>query len=314
MSDVSAVTDESSGEIGLRASECTGVALLKRAREDAGLHVVALAAMLKVPVSKLEALEAGRFEELPDATFTRALASSVCRALKIDAAPVLASLPKSERVKLVEEGSGLNTPFPRVGSAPSVTGETGSGGKKMSRPALAAVAMLVLAGVLWIFLPDQGGWSLSSWLPVATTQTAVQEAPPAKAEPTDGVSPAAVSTSVVAEPVKPEATELAAPALPAPSAPDSASAAVETPRPETQQASHVLFMRAKEATWVQVTGGSGRVLVQRSLQPSETASIDTDLPLTVVVGRADATEVIVRGEPYDTLSASRNNVARFEVK
>ncbi len=51
MSDVSAVTDESSGGIGLQASEYTGVALLKRAREDAGLHVVALAAMLKVPVS-----------------------------------------------------------------------------------------------------------------------------------------------------------------------------------------------------------------------------------------------------------------------
>ena len=49
-------------------------ALLRAARERQGLHVAALAAAIKIPQRKLEALEAGRFEELPDATFTRALA------------------------------------------------------------------------------------------------------------------------------------------------------------------------------------------------------------------------------------------------
>ena len=57
---------------------------LSEAREAAGLHIAALAAALKVPVRKLEALEAGRYEELPDLTFARALASSACRQLRID--------------------------------------------------------------------------------------------------------------------------------------------------------------------------------------------------------------------------------------
>ena len=52
-------------------------ALLRQAREAAGLHVAALAVSLKVPVKKLEALESDRLDLLPDAVFARALASSM---------------------------------------------------------------------------------------------------------------------------------------------------------------------------------------------------------------------------------------------
>ena len=68
---------------------------LREAREAAGLHIAAMAAALKVPVRKLEALEAGRYDELPDLTFARALASSACRQLKIDPAPVLEQIPQN---------------------------------------------------------------------------------------------------------------------------------------------------------------------------------------------------------------------------
>ena len=66
-------------------------ALIRAAREKRGLHVAALAASIKVSPRKLEALEADRYAELPDLTFTRALAHTVCRALKVDPEPVLAS-------------------------------------------------------------------------------------------------------------------------------------------------------------------------------------------------------------------------------
>src|SRR5438105_7319249 len=86
----------------------TGGMLLRRAREAAGLHVAALAVSLKVPVRKLEALEDSRFDELPDVVFVRALASSVCRALKIDAQPVLDRLPQTSAPRLVHDGPGIN--------------------------------------------------------------------------------------------------------------------------------------------------------------------------------------------------------------
>ena len=67
--------------------------LLREARQAQGLHIAALASAIKVAPRKLELLEADRLDELPDATFTRALAQTVCRSLKIDAAPILALLP-----------------------------------------------------------------------------------------------------------------------------------------------------------------------------------------------------------------------------
>ena len=60
-------------------SRVTAGSLLRTAREREGLHIAALAVSMKVPVKKLEALEADRLDLLPDAVFVRALAASVCR-------------------------------------------------------------------------------------------------------------------------------------------------------------------------------------------------------------------------------------------
>ena len=74
--------------------------MLRAARQAAGVHIEALAVSLKVPISKLEALEADDFDALPDAVFVRALASSICRSLKLDPVPVLALMPQSGAPKL----------------------------------------------------------------------------------------------------------------------------------------------------------------------------------------------------------------------
>ena len=89
----------------------TAGSLLREAREKQGLHIAALAAAIKVSQKKLELLEADRFDELPDATFTRALAQTVCRALKTDPALVMRLLPPPAGHRLEHVGEGLNTPF-----------------------------------------------------------------------------------------------------------------------------------------------------------------------------------------------------------
>jgi cytoskeleton protein RodZ len=103
--------DQARQATGAAFSVATAGVLLKAAREARGLHIGALAVMLKVPVHKLEALEADRLEVLADVVFTRALAASVCRALKIDANPILAALPHLAPPRLKTDELGLNTPF-----------------------------------------------------------------------------------------------------------------------------------------------------------------------------------------------------------
>src|SRR4051794_2894478 len=95
-------------------------AMLRAAREAAGLHVAALAVALKVPVRKLEALEADQYDVLTDAVFVRALASSVCRTLKIAPQPVLERLPQIAAPRLIAKTENINTPFhaPSDGAPP----------------------------------------------------------------------------------------------------------------------------------------------------------------------------------------------------
>ena len=100
-----------SSEATAPASKPTAGRLLREAREKQGLHIAALAAAIKVTPKKLELLESDRFAELPDATFTRALAQTVCRALKTDPAPVMQLLPPPPGHRLEHVGEGLNTPF-----------------------------------------------------------------------------------------------------------------------------------------------------------------------------------------------------------
>ena len=121
--------------------------MLRSAREAAGLHVAALAVSMKVPVKKLEALEADRLDLLPDIVFVRALASSVCRTLKIDPTPILEKLPRSGAQPLIPEDRVINTPFRAHGeslgfSAPGFL-------KKPS--VLAVLALLVGAGAVFYF-------------------------------------------------------------------------------------------------------------------------------------------------------------------
>ena len=135
-------------------------ALLRAARENAGVHIGFLAATLKVPVRKLELLEEGRFDELPDATFVRALALSVCRVLKCDAAPVLAALPRQEHVAstLEQVSNGMNAPFARRGRPAVVT--------RIPSRRLGwglTLLILVLAAVAWWVPADwQAQWSRGS--------------------------------------------------------------------------------------------------------------------------------------------------------
>ncbi|MDB5911527.1 MAG: hypothetical protein JWP22_202, partial [Ramlibacter sp.] len=118
-------------------------ALLREGREAAGLHVSTLAANLKVPVRKLEALEEDRYEQLGDAVFIRALAASVCRTLKLDPKPVLQRLPQTARPRLIQDSEGINAPFRSPGEGPKPGWLD-----QVSKPVTFTVVALLLAALV----------------------------------------------------------------------------------------------------------------------------------------------------------------------
>ena len=59
---------------------------------------------------------------------------------------------------------------------------------------------------------------------------------------------------------------------------------------------------------------AGVVHVRKTMAGGETVRIQGTLPLSVVVGRANAIDVAVRGKPFDLAPVTKDNVARFQVK
>jgi cytoskeleton protein RodZ len=76
----------------------------------------------------------------------------------------------------------------------------------------------------------------------------------------------------------------------------------------------VVAFKASAASWVEVTDSAGAIVLRKTLAAGETAQVGGTLPLKAVVGRADVTEVTVRGQRFELQTVAKDNVARFEVK
>lgn len=280
--------------------------LLRAAREAAGLHIAALAAALKVPVRKLEALEAGRYEELPDLTFARALASSACRHLKVDPAPVLEQIPHRVVRELGGSRQRINATFQSAQDPGPINPVSW-----LSRPALLAAIVLLLGALVILFLPRAED---TATVPdnVAETVIPVEPAEPVPAQEPE--APAADGNAPVGAAAGVATTVPAAPtATPASPATDAAAPTAPT-APTASTATGLLAISATGETWIEVVNGTGSTVMQRVLTAGDTVDFSTAPPYKVVIGRADAAQVTVRGKPFDVTALSRSNVARFEVK
>ena len=281
-------------------------ALLRQARQSAGMDIAVLASALKVPVNKLQALENDDFAVLPDAVFARALASSVCRTLKVDPAPVLGQLPQGQAPRLVGDKDGLNAKFKDPqDKAPPLRLPAASRGVSLT------VLVLLAAAAAVYFLPSG----------MLEFDLARAPAPaPAHAVIEPSLENVAVSEATLdaesAVPVQPPASDLpsAAPTAALPAAAVPMVAASVASAAGTAVASALLEFRATAESWVQVRDAAGAVVFERTLKAGESAQAPGKPPLSVVVGKVNATEVMVRGAPFDLSTVARENVARFEVK
>lgn len=93
-------------------------AVLRGYRQSHGLAQEALAKVLHVSATKLDALENDRLDALPDAMFARALSLAICRHLKTDPQPVLALLPEPVANRLANNERGLDFPLERPSLLP----------------------------------------------------------------------------------------------------------------------------------------------------------------------------------------------------
>lgn len=288
--------------------------LIRAAREREGMHLAMLAANIKVSPAKLEALEQNRIADLPNPTFARALAQSVCRSLKIDPRPVLALLPQVETPPLESALGRLNAPFQehptRTDNAPAWS----------TRPLFVAGGVLLLLAVVVALWPadliDRWRSAAASSAPVlaaaassASTVVAAALAPSTAASAVES-SAAAASSAGGAE--SPAAAMSAAASVPA--AVVAASSPAPDPAPVASLATAQIQISASAVSWVEILDPQGQPVLSRTLRAGESVTVDGRVPLRVQVGNAAGTVITFRGQPVDLAPHTRTNVARLELR
>ena len=293
------------------AAQATGVTagqLIREAREQAGMHLPSLAASLKVPAAKLEALENNDWSVFPDVVFTRALASAICRVLKINSAPVLELLPKARGQGLAKVNDGINAKV----SGAAVPKKSGDFASSKPFPWMGVVVALVVASAGVLFYPQLAArWKQQQAdKPAARASNvagAMDSAEPVALGGNSTVLPSDATGSAVQGAVVAGATaaSVQAPVI-APAAEPTAPVVVPAETP-------VLKLKAKQDSWVQVKEAAGNVVFEKTIKAGSEQDVTATPPLKVVVGNAGGLELLLRGEPFDLKKVTKGSTARFEV-
>ena len=279
--------------------------MLRAAREAAGRSAGELATQLKVSGDKIEALESGAWERLPDPAFARGLLRAAAKAVKADADAILQVLAPTHAVSA---SSGLAAaPVRRPMPVPGAGAAHGS-----RRLWWWAVLVIVLAALVIFFLPRTD--EMKRWLsafhasgqlatkPEANSQLhASVSAPPSQEA---SVTPAAtgVASGAASSPAE-GAMPAAGPQVPASSA--SAAAAGSGPS---------LSLQTTAESWVQVSSQQGKVLFS-GIVPANGSQVvplgAQDLPVKLIVGNAGHTQIMFNGQPVNLAGRTIGNVARL---
>ena len=292
--------------------------MLKQARLDAGLQIAALAVSLRVPVKRIEALENGQIDLLPDLVFVRALTASICQTLKIDALPILDKLPKAALPRLNGEDVAINTP---IGVAGDSKGALLS--NIVTSPWLMGVVLLCI-GAAGIYF-----WPKTSTLAGSDLVVSVKSLPESGIIQAKELQVSTENAAISSQNANPASTSVALPnaiVLSSGSLVSNATVAVAAVAPVTEArnsnmpanptsppADSIVVFKASGETWIEVKNAAGSTMFKKLLNAGETVGASGTLPLTVIVGRADVTQVEVRGKSIDLALIAKSNVARFEV-
>lgn len=297
------------------ASAPTAGQLLREARLKAGVHLAVLSVTLKVPVRQLEALEADELDPSKGPVFYRGLASSVCRHLHTDAAPILALLPQTSAhlQPLVRSVQPLESEGSvRISSVPW--------GRMLSSQVVWVAALLLFLTGVFLWMPGPAQWA---WLDDVKALMADEVVSQEVSEPVVSASNVAtepVISSVVPTPSAGTSTlaSSAAVASPASSPAASVSQPIEsapTSKPVVGASSDPEWVfSASGDSWLEVRNAQKAVVWSGVLKAGETTRIQSPLPVSVVVGRAQVVTVTLRGQPFDLKPHTQVTVARFEVK
>lgn len=256
---------------------------LARARAALGFTVADVAQQLKFAARQIEALEQGRYEELPTGTFARGMVRAYARLLRLDPEPLVQRI--AGRVTAPDNAAAVASvrrPIPITDSARRTN---------LVYVALSLAILVAIGGVVFEWQRERSGAARLRFVPAAA-----QAPVPAPAAP-EPQRVAAAAPALV--PLAAEApTAESGPAQPAPQA---------APEPGKRR----IQLKFERESWVEIRGGDGKVLTSELNRGGTERSVDGNPPFSLVIGNAHYVRLSYGDRPVDLAPHVKVEVARF---
>jgi cytoskeleton protein RodZ len=315
-------------------------ALLRAAREAAGMSVDAVAQQLKLAPRQVRALEEGDYTHLPGRTFIRGFIRNYARLVRIDPEKVLGALPAGASAPMLE-APVLQQTAQTMGELPT-NENSKSGFARWAIPMTLAAIIAAAATYEWLRPPgesrtapgrdpvaniDRPATTSAKHEPPGETSGTSLQNPLAARAPDPPVAPPSASPAPAAttSPAPASAVSSSAPAPTASPAPASAlsqapantamAAAAPAVAPAATAdeiiADQPLMLAFRDYSWTEVRDRNGRVLLS-GMNPGGTAqTVSGTPPLQIVIGNATDVSARYKGQQVDLAPYTRQNDARF---
>lgn len=252
---------------------------LARARQAHGLSVADVARQLKFAARQIEALEQGRYAELPAGTFARGMVRAYARLLKLEPEPLVGRV--AARVAVPDNADAVASarrPIPITDSARR---------SNLMYSALSLVILGVIAVVAVEWQRERSSAERLSFVPAAQ----------APREPQRAASANTLASTVTPQIAAPEPAQERAP-----------------PAAQPSEDRHRIVMRFERESWVEIRGGDGRILTSELNRAGSERTVDGDPPFALVIGNAQHVRLSYDDRPIDLAPHVKVEVARFTLE
>ena len=300
----------------------TAGALLRAAREAAGLTIDAVAQQLKLAPRQVKAIEDSDFTLLPGRTFVRGFVRNYARLVRLDPEPILGALPAAAAAPTLETPA-LQPTAPSIGELP-----TAENGKPSWARWAIPVTLVAIIGATVAYEQMRA--------PTDTRRSTAREMqPPAQPDKTPAPAPeiigAPLPNPMTSAASPPAATAPASLPLPATREPERTLASTNPPAPTATPTATVveaappasaaamapnapLVLAFRDFSWTEVKDRNGTVVLSRMNAGGTTQAIAASPPLDLVIGNAADVTLTWKGQRVDLAPHTRQNVARLRLQ
>ncbi|MFC7514131.1 RodZ domain-containing protein [Herbaspirillum sp. GCM10030257] len=302
-------------------------AQLAACRQERGWTIEQVASHLNLAPRQVAAIEADDYPSLPGMAIVRGFVRQYAKLLKIDAAPLLASLGGETVLahESIRPRQSLSTPFSEA-RLPSMTERHASS----SRWVLGALLLIVAGAVAWALLKDK---NLADMSDAATSQVksgiAQMTSPVGTSQPSDAASAPATSEPAASVEAGSPVSEPAHEVAPATTGTNGSSAtpsqagqsgAVQSAMPAADATlaspgKDALVIKARQDSWLEIKPeGASKPAVSRLMKAGESETFEVTGPVSVVIGNASGVDANLRGSAIELKAPGSGNVARLKLK